>query len=100
MMSDDLRRQVRVCQARTLESLSPANYDAYQSLVIRLITVLLLSGPAAPMYKALIESGLATDYSPGTGLDGSTLFPSFGIEVQGTTEDTIDEVERDFNIGA
>lgn len=46
--------------------------------------MLLLDSFDSPFYKALIESGLGTDYSATTGFSPHTLQPVFGIGAQVT----------------
>ena len=41
--------------------------QTYESFVLRVLSELLLEGPSAPFYKALIESGLGQAFSPVTG---------------------------------
>ena len=41
--------------------------DIYETFVLRVISELLVEGPSAPFYKALIESGLSDAFSPVTG---------------------------------
>ena len=41
--------------------------QTYESFVLRVLSELLLVGPSAPFYKALIESGLGQAFSPVTG---------------------------------
>jgi Zn-dependent M16 (insulinase) family peptidase len=68
--------------------------QAYESLVMRILSYLLTNGPSSPFYKALIESNLATDFSIGTGFDTSTLYPSFGIGVEGIDPSKINLIEQ------
>lgn len=60
--------------------------DAFESFSLRVLSSLLLDGHGAPLYQALIESGLGADYSPNTGYDGSTKTSVFSIGIQGATE--------------
>lgn len=46
------------------------------------------------MYKALIESGLGSEYSANTGYDGSTMVSSISFGVQGMKEEDIPKVEE------
>lgn len=41
--------------------------DTFESFTLNLLSSLLVSGPNSPFYKALIESGLGTDFSPDVG---------------------------------
>eukprot|EP01134_Creolimax_fragrantissima_P007471 CFRG7471T1 len=67
--------------------------DAYDGFCQRILTSLLVDGSNSPMYIALIESNLGTDYTPNTGLDTSTREPSFSVGLQGITEDDVPKVK-------
>ena len=41
--------------------------DTFEAFTLNLLSSLLISGPNSPFYKALIESGLGTDFSPDVG---------------------------------
>ena len=41
--------------------------QTYESFVLRVLSELLVEGPSAPFYQALIESGLGQAFSPVTG---------------------------------
>ena len=41
--------------------------DVYECFVLQLLGELLTSGPNAPFYKSLIETGLGTGFAPSTG---------------------------------
>ena len=41
--------------------------QTYESFVLRVLSELLVEGPSAPLYQALIESGLGQAFSPVTG---------------------------------
>ncbi|KAG1700673.1 hypothetical protein DVH05_011534 [Phytophthora capsici] len=57
--------------------------DPFSTFVLRIVGYLLTNGPASPLFKALIDSNLAQDFSVGTGFDTSTYYPTFGIGVEG-----------------
>jgi len=42
--------------------------DLYETFTAGVLCALLMDGPASPLYKALIESGLGSTYSPQSGL--------------------------------
>ena len=67
--------------------------DTFERAATGILTNLLLGNPAAPLYQALIESGLGRNLSPGTGYhdDYRDTFLSAGI--QGTEPDKLPEVE-------
>ena len=68
--------------------------DRFETFVLRVVGYLLTNGPSSPLYKALIESGLATDFSVGTGFDTSTFYASFGVGVEGVKQDNVAQVEH------
>ncbi|TDH70445.1 hypothetical protein CCR75_007687 [Bremia lactucae] len=57
--------------------------NSFSTFVLRIVSYLLTNGPASPLYKALIDSKLAHDFSVGTGFDTSTYYPTFGVGVEG-----------------
>ncbi|KAL7994518.1 putative metalloenzyme, LuxS/M16 peptidase, peptidase M16C associated [Plasmopara halstedii] len=57
--------------------------DSFTTFVLRIVAYLLTNGPASPLYKSLIDSNLAQDFSVGTGFDTSTFYPTFGVGVEG-----------------
>ncbi|TYZ69264.1 hypothetical protein PybrP1_000637 [[Pythium] brassicae (nom. inval.)] len=57
--------------------------DPFATFVMRVVGYLLTNGPSSPLYKALIDSGLAQDFSVGTGFDASTFYCTFGVGVEG-----------------
>lgn len=57
--------------------------DPFETFVMRVVGYLLTNGPSSPLYKALIDSGLAQDFSVGTGFDTSTYYCTFGVGVEG-----------------
>jgi Zn-dependent M16 (insulinase) family peptidase len=59
--------------------------DLMESYTLKLISDLLLDGAASPMYKALIESKLGTDYAPTTGYSTYSFTTHQSIGVQGCT---------------
>ncbi|KAI9189257.1 Mitochondrial presequence protease [Blastocladiella emersonii ATCC 22665] len=68
--------------------------DVYTSSALGILSKLLMDGSSSPMQQALIDSGLAPDYSPVSGYDGSTRKSSFTIGVQGISSDQITAVEQ------
>ncbi|KAF9315519.1 Mitochondrial presequence protease [Podila horticola] len=68
--------------------------DTFDGFGLRILSDLLTDGHASPMYKALIESNLGSEYSANTGYDGSTFVSSLSIGVQGMKQDNIAQVEE------
>ncbi|OQR82492.1 metalloprotease family M16C [Achlya hypogyna] len=103
-VSGDAAAQTKWVQAHVLPGL--LSTDIYQCLVLRIVSFLLLHGPSAPLYQALIMSELAIDFATGTGVDTSSVNPVFGIgvegfdkaklpEIQATIAKVLNEVDRD-----
>ncbi|KDO20264.1 hypothetical protein SPRG_14400 [Saprolegnia parasitica CBS 223.65] len=103
-VSGDAAAQTKWVQAHVLPNV--LSTDMYTCLVLRIVSFLLLHGPSAPLYKALILSELAIDFATGTGVDTSSVNPVFGIgvegfdkaklpEIQATIARVLDEVDRD-----
>ncbi|KDO23235.1 hypothetical protein SPRG_20982 [Saprolegnia parasitica CBS 223.65] len=103
-VSGDAAAQTKWVQAHVLPNV--LSTDIYTCLVLRIVSFLLLHGPSAPLYKALILSELAIDFATGTGVDTSSVNPVFGIgvegfdkaklpEIQATIARVLDEVDRD-----
>ena len=67
--------------------------DTFERAATGILTNLLLGNPAAPLYQALIESGLGRNLSPGTGYhdDYRDTFLSAGL--QGTEPGKLPEIE-------
>ncbi|KAG0045725.1 Mitochondrial presequence protease [Gryganskiella cystojenkinii] len=68
--------------------------DTFDGFGLRILSDLLTDGHASPMYKALIESNLGSEYSSNTGYDGSTMVSSMSFGVQGMKQDDIAKVEE------
>lgn len=66
--------------------------DNYENFVLGILGALLTSGPSAPFYKSLIESGLGTSFSPVAGFDDSTRSTTFTIGLQGMNNAKTKEV--------
>lgn len=64
-----------------------------ESFALKILCELLFEGPASPFYKALIDSGLGSEYAPGTGYDTSTNYATISVGLQGLSEDKLKTVE-------
>ncbi|KAJ6151467.1 hypothetical protein N7470_007064 [Penicillium chermesinum] len=60
--------------------------DIVETFSIGIISSLLLDGYGSPMYRALIESGLGSSFTPNTALDSSGKVPIFSVGVNGVSE--------------
>ncbi|XP_012658767.2 presequence protease, mitochondrial isoform X2 [Otolemur garnettii] len=72
--------------------LLPDITDTFEAFTLSLLSSLLISGPNSPFYKALIESGLGTDFSPDAGYNGYTREAYFSVGLQGIAEKDIETV--------
>uniref|UniRef100_A0A663M393 Presequence protease, mitochondrial n=1 Tax=Athene cunicularia TaxID=194338 RepID=A0A663M393_ATHCN len=68
--------------------------DTFETFTLSLLSSLLVDGPNSPFYKALIESGVGTDFSPDVGFNGSTREAYFSVGLQGIAERDIDTVKQ------
>ncbi|KAL4765949.1 pitrilysin family metalloprotease cym1 [Aspergillus foveolatus] len=69
--------------------------DTVETFSAGILSSLLLDGYGSPMYKALIESGLGSSFTPNTGLDTSGKIPIFSIGVTGVSEDQAPRVKEE-----
>ncbi|ELW71643.1 Presequence protease, mitochondrial [Tupaia chinensis] len=74
--------------------LLPDITDTFEAFTLSLLSSLLISGPNSPFYKALIESGLGTDFSPDVGYNGYTREAYFSVGLQGIAEKDIQTVRN------
>ncbi|KNE63969.1 hypothetical protein AMAG_09031 [Allomyces macrogynus ATCC 38327] len=86
----DPAKQTRMCIAWGCNDV----HDVYTTAAMKVLSSLLLDGSSSPMQQALIDSGLAPDYSPVIGYDSSLRKASFGIGVQGISAEQIPVVEK------
>lgn len=88
-MAGDPNRQVRMCVAVLTNKIN----DSFETFCMSLLSSLLLEGPTSPMYAALIESNIGSDYAPATGYSPAQE-ASFGVGLMGISEDDIIKVEN------
>jgi Zn-dependent M16 (insulinase) family peptidase len=68
---------------------------AFESFALSMLSALLLDGPNAPMYQALIEPQIGTVYSPGTGYEPhSKREAPFSIGLSGIKTEDAPKVEE------
>ncbi|KAM5235047.1 presequence protease, mitochondrial-like [Ctenodactylus gundi] len=77
--------------------LLPDITDTSEVFTLNLLSLLLIDGPNSPFYKALIESGLGTDFSPGVGYNSFKKEGYFSIGLQGIAETDIQTVKEIIN---
>jgi Zn-dependent M16 (insulinase) family peptidase len=68
--------------------------DSFERLSMVLLSQLLLGNPAAPLYKALLDSGLGQNLAPGTGYHDDNRETYFAAGLQGTDPDKAEEIEK------
>ncbi|RIB04355.1 peptidase M16C associated-domain-containing protein [Gigaspora rosea] len=68
--------------------------DVVETFALRLFAYLLLDGHASPMYKALIDTNIGSDFSENTGYDSSTRISSLSIGLQGMKSQDIPLAEQ------
>ena len=68
--------------------------DSFNNLALALLSQLLLGNPAAPLYKALLDSGLGTNLSPHCGFHDEYRTTCFAVGLQGTDKDKTDVIEQ------
>lgn len=68
--------------------------DISESFGLQIATSLLMDGYGSPLYRALIESGLGTDFTPNTGYDNSARRAIFSVGLNGVTEDNVPKVHE------
>ncbi|OQY23555.1 MAG: hypothetical protein B6I37_05185 [Desulfobacteraceae bacterium 4572_35.2] len=59
-----------------------------------MLSQLLLGNPAAPLYKALLDSDLGTNLSPGCGFHDDYRTTCFAVGLQGSDSDKTDAIEQ------
>lgn len=65
-----------------------------ESFALQIATSILLDGYGSPLYRALIESGLGTDFTPNTGYDTSGRKSVFSVGLNGVTEENVPKVKE------
>ncbi|KMU89767.1 presequence protease [Coccidioides immitis H538.4] len=68
--------------------------DEVEVFSLGILSSLLLDGYGSPMYRALIESGLGSSFTPNTGLDTSGRIPIFSVGLNGVSESDVPAVKQ------
>ncbi|KAJ5651096.1 Mitochondrial presequence protease [Penicillium longicatenatum] len=68
--------------------------DTVETFSVGIISSLFLDGYGSPMYRALIESGLGSSFTPNTGLDASGKVPIFSVGVTGVGAEEATQVKQ------
>eukprot|EP00042_Codosiga_hollandica_P049515 m.576397 g.576397 ORF g.576397 m.576397 type:complete len:1026 (-) comp57899_c0_seq4:23-3100(-) len=87
-MAPDPEKTAKVSRSFMLGDVTDAN----ESFALRMLGSLLVDGPSSVFYRALIESGLGSDYSPNTYFDGQGRETSFAVGVQGAAKDDTEKI--------
>jgi Zn-dependent M16 (insulinase) family peptidase len=67
--------------------------DSFERLAMTVLSSLLLGNPAAPLYKALLDSGLGANLAPGVGYHEDNRTTFFAAGMQGTDPENRDKIE-------
>ncbi len=67
--------------------------ESFDRLALGLLSSLLIGNPAAPLYQALINSGLGTNIVPGSGYQDENRSTYFAAGLQGVDPDQTDAIE-------
>ncbi len=67
--------------------------DSFERLALTVLSSLLLGNPAAPLYKALLDSGLGANLAPGVGYHDDNRTTFFAAGMQGTDPENCDKIE-------
>ena len=81
-------KQTTVSLSYMLEDIS----DTHENFTLAILCNLLMDGPNAPFYQALIDSGLGSDYSPNSGYANYTKQSYFSIGLQGIAKKEVNFV--------
>jgi Zn-dependent M16 (insulinase) family peptidase len=67
--------------------------DSFERLAMTVLSSLLLGNPAAPLYKALLDSGLGANLAPGVGYHDDNRTTFFAAGMQGTDPENCEKIE-------
>lgn len=82
-------------QTKWLYSFAASRHtDAFETFVVQIISKLLLQGPGSPLYKALIESQIGSEYAPGTGFNATSNQTVVSFGLQGLSSTAVDVARR------
>uniref|UniRef100_UPI003D1C14E3 insulinase family protein n=1 Tax=Geoalkalibacter halelectricus TaxID=2847045 RepID=UPI003D1C14E3 len=68
--------------------------DGFERLALDLLSILLLGNPAAPLYKALLDSRLGSNLAPGSGYHDDYRTTLFAAGLQGTDPEHAEAIEK------
>ncbi|ODQ63236.1 mitochondrial presequence protease [Nadsonia fulvescens var. elongata DSM 6958] len=67
--------------------------DVYETFCVKVLMDLLMDGHASPLYQALIDTNLGSDFSPNTGVDSSHAISIVSVGLQGVTEADVPKIK-------
>jgi len=67
--------------------------DSFESFTMRVLSSLLVDGPSSPLYQALLDSKLGTNFTMGTGYNGDFRDTFFSVGVTGVQPSDVDKIE-------
>ena len=68
--------------------------DSLETFSLGILSSLLLDGYGSPMYQALIETGLGSDFSPNSGFDSAARKGIFSVGLNGVQRINVSKVQR------
>ena len=68
--------------------------DSFERLALTVLSSLLIGNPAAPLYKALLDSKLGSNLAPGTGYHDENRTTAFAAGLQGTDPEKAEAIEK------
>lgn len=68
--------------------------DSFERMALTVLSTLLLGNPAAPLYKALLDSGMGDNLAPGTGYQDDNRTTYFAAGLQGTDSEHLPAIEK------
>ena len=68
--------------------------NAFEVFTLKVLSSLLLGSPAAPLYKALMDSKLGSQLAPGTGYDDENRDTCFAAGLQGSSDEDAEAIEK------
>lgn len=67
--------------------------NTFETFVLAILGDLLTSGPNAPFYKALLEPGLGSSFSPSSGYEGHSRSTTFTVGLQGVKDQDVEKIK-------
>ncbi|KAJ3386763.1 Presequence protease, mitochondrial [Entophlyctis sp. JEL0112] len=68
--------------------------DPFETFAMRMLATLLTDGASSPMYRALIETNIGSDYAASTGYDRTARMTNFSVGLQGIAKSDFSLVEE------